>query len=400
MSTKLLANGLIILDEDRALEDGWLTLVQDQVNLTRNGQGELSVRLTPPVNADPGDYPFTITTGPQGGQLLPRVLTLSVLATPAVQLTTKEPTVKIGPFVFGSDVVFPISVESAGNADTSFRIAVKMPQNEATEGGPIGSGDVYESGSWRYLFDKEMETLRAPMAGQAPRPVPISLRVRRRGVWWFGFKEQHKLRVSAVPVTEPDNGGKTNNSLELIAVRTRPWPFPWPFLAALLLLFVLFQSGGPTDLSVSDAAYSNGNACWIVAPKDADSKDINMTWTSKSLALLRFTGAPQGQEDKPPVSEVKMLSGSYSGTVPVSTDHRDVIYHYRISRLLGGADQDILAHFIYTRASTPLQVTNGTTHGPLPGSNDNVTLTVPSSGYAGWISGTQRLRITDWTGGW
>jgi hypothetical protein len=371
-----------ILDEDRALEDGWLTLVQDQVNLTRNGQGELSVRLMPPINADPGDYPFTITTGPQGGQLLPRVLTLSVLATPAVQLTAKAKTIKIGPFPLGTDVVFPISVESAGNADTAFRISVKTPQNEATDGVSLGPGDIYESGPWRYLFDKEMETLRSPMAGQPPRPIPITLRVRRRGPWWFGAKEQHQFRVAAVPVTEPDNGGKTGNSLELTAVRSRPWLFPWPFWAALALMFALFQSGGPADFSVTDAAYSNGSACWIVSPKDSDNKQINMSWTSKSLALLRFTGSPQGQEDKPTISTSKMFSGSYTGTVPVSTDHRDVIYHYRLSRWFGGADQDITAHFIYTRTSTPLQVTNGTTHGPLPGGSDNVTLTVPASGYA------------------
>lgn len=371
-----------ILDEDRALEDGWLTLVQDQVNLTRNGQGELSVRLTPPMHADPGDYPFTITTGPQGGQLLPRVLILSVLATPAVQLMTKSTVMKVGPFPLGTDVVFPISVESAGNADTAFRISVKTPQNEGTDGVSLGPGDSYESGPWRYLFDKELETLKTTMAGQAPRPVPITLRVRRRGAWWFGAKEQHQFRVAAVPVTEPTNGGKTGNSLELTAVRSRFWLFPWPFWAALALLLALFQSGGPADLTVNDAAYCNGNACWVVAPKNSDNKQINMTWTSKSMALLKFTGTPQGQEDHPTVSKVQMFNGTYTGTVPVSTDHRDVIYHYHLSRLLGGADQDVLAHFIYTRTSTPLQVTNGTTHSPLPGGNDNVTLAVPSSGYA------------------
>ena len=143
-----------MLDEDRSLPDDWITLVQDQVNLTRNGQGDVSLRLSPPLNAEPGDYPFAVTLGPQGGILTPRSLTLTVQATPAVKLTTKEKSVKIGPI--GSFADFHLTAESAGNADTAFRVAVQPPPSDSdgSGAGPVPStgprsGATCSTKSWK-----------------------------------------------------------------------------------------------------------------------------------------------------------------------------------------------------------------------------------------------------------
>ncbi|MDQ2686572.1 MAG: hypothetical protein M3Y28_01765 [Armatimonadota bacterium] len=372
-----------ILDEDRSLEDGWLTLVQDQVNLTRNGTGELSFRLTPPENAEPGDYPLNITLGPQGGQLMSRALTLSMLATPAVELKTKTPSVKVGPAA--KFLEFPLSVENAGNADTAFRIAVKAPETDTpTDGAPTGSGDIYETPQWRYLFDKELESLRSPATGREPRPVPITLRVRPKGAWWFGFKQTHKFRVAAIPVTEPTNCGKPGNSLELTAIRSRWLPFPALFLLLLIPISMLFFSGGASDLTVTNAQYTqvntggdlNGNAYWVVEPTNSNTKPVHLTWEARPLALLRLTGSPVGQENNATVSRAVSSSGHFDDAQTVSSANRKLDYHYRISRLVGGADRDAVVHYIYTSSSTPLIVTTSNSATPIKG--NTLTLAVPS----------------------
>ena len=296
-----------ILDENRDLADGWLTLVQDQVNLTRNGSGELSVRLTPPEHADPADYPFMITLGPQGGVLTTRSITLSVMATPSVRLSAKNKVLKVGPLA--PFVEFPLAVENAGNADTAFRVSVKAPRTEDAAGGtPAGPGDLYETPQWRYLFDKELETLRSPAAGREPRPVPIIVRVRPKGIWWFGFKQSHQFRVAAVPVTEPNNGGKAGNTVDLTAIRSRYLPIPMLLLIPILLLILMFFSGGANDLSVTNPQFTEGNTYWIVEPKNSLSKELNLKWTARPLAMLRLTGTPEGA-DTPAVSKVQIGSG-------------------------------------------------------------------------------------------
>lgn len=398
-----------ILDEDRSLEDGWLTLVQDQVNLTRNGTGELSFRLTPPENAEPGDYPLSITLGPQGGQLMSRSLILSVLATPAVELKTKTPTVKVGPAA--KFLEFPLSVENAGNADTAFRIAVKAPETDApTDGAPTGSGDIYETPQWRYLFDKELESLRSPATGREPRPVPITLRVRPKGAWWFGFKQTHKFRVAAVPVTEPTNCGKPGNSLELTAIRSRWLPFPALFLLLLIPISMLFFSGGASDLTVTgvnNTQYTqvntggalNGNAYWIVEPTNSNTKPVHLAWEARPLALLRLTGSLVGQENQPTISRAVSGSGTFDDKQTVSSANPKLDFHYRLSRLVGGADRDAVVHYIYTSPNTPLIVTSSSSATPIKG--NTITLAVPSDSRKAaklvFKNGTtQQLRLNRW----
>ena len=70
----------------------------------------------------------------------------------------------------------------------------------------------------------------------------------------------------------------------------------------------------------------------------------------------------------------------------VSTSSRNVAYHYRVSRLIGGGDQDAIVHYIYTSQEAPLKITEGKTDQQVSGKD--ITLSVPPSGYA-------RLNITN-----
>ncbi len=383
-----------ILDEDRSLESDWITLVQDQVNLTRNGRGEVSVRLTPPLHAEPGEYPFLVTIGPQGGVLTPCALTLCVLAAPAVHVSAKEIVVKTGPFAPALD--FQLLVESAGNADTAFRIAVKATPAEAEAGtaeAPRGAGDLYETPQWRYLFDKEMETLRSPANGREPQPVPIRLRFRRKGIWWLGFRESHSVRIAAVPVTDAANGGKPGNTVRLTGVRWRLLPVPLFIAVPLLILALFLLSGGARTVDVAGTAYQgNDGRYWVVDPPGAK-KNITLNWTASWFALLRLT-ARTG--DTITTSKIRLGSGTFRDTVEVNGNDRRKDYEYRISRLIGGADQDNAVSFIYTMPGTPLKVIEGTTGSPLEGSV--VSLKVPEHGSAHLLlsnAATREYRL-DW----
>ena len=361
-----------VLDEDQSLPGDWITLVQDQVNLMRSGKGDVSLRLSPPLNAEPGDYPFSVTLGPQGGMLTPRALTLTVQATPAVKLTSKESAVRIGPMASFAD--FHLSIESAGNADTAFRVAV-LPPLAASDGGARDVKPVYDTPQWQYLFDKELETLRAPASRQAPRPVPIRLRLQRKGPWWFGFRETHQVRVAAVPVTDAANGGKPVNTVEVTATRLRFWPMPYLTLIPLFLILLLLGSSGASDLSVPDGKYqyhdSETNVYWVATP--GPKKDVSLEWDAPKTALLRLSGS---LGTNPVFSRTTLGGGAYADHITMNASDPSQDYNYQISRLVGGGDRSVAVRFVQTSLITPLGVQDTTrTPRPLPGTE--VTLLVP-----------------------
>jgi hypothetical protein len=286
-----------IVNEDGSLETGWIEIVQDSVYLTPNGQGMVSLRLKPPLSAAPGNYSFTVTVGPLGGILTPRHLTLAVLATPAVRLTAQEPTVSVGPWA--SAVEFSLAVESAGNADTAFRVSVKAPEAE-TDGkeAASGPGDLYETPQWRYLFDKELEDLRSPSPRRTPPAEPIRLRVCRRGWWLWGRRDSHTFRVAAIPVTDPTNGGKPGNIVELTAIRKRVLPFPALGLIPLFFLGVMMLSllsPGAERLWVTNSPHY-GNLYYVLLQEQATSSEPKPTvimparvrWDAPWFAWLRL----------------------------------------------------------------------------------------------------------------
>jgi hypothetical protein len=384
-----------ILDEDRSLDGAWLTSKQDQVNLTRNGRGELSIRVHPPANAEPGDYPFGITVGPQGGVLTQRNLVLSVQATPAVKVTAKANVVKVGGLT--KDVVFPLTVESIGNADTAFRIAVKaLPGGSETDGeeGPRGPGDVYETAQWRYVFDKELDTLRTPSSGQAPHPVAISLRIRRKGIWWFGGKETHTVRVAAVPVTEPGNGGKPGNSVELTAVRWRIVPFPYLLLLPILLIFMAFGSKGADTVALANSVWtassdtSNAAEYYVVrngsnftADNTGSGGTISDTlqWKAPPYALLRISMRDVTDSSVPTQTAYHLGGGSLPISAKVSNSLSNVEYDYTITNLSGGSGQEIDVHYVYNDDTVSMQLADNH-HRTYNGSSATIFVPPGSSG--------------------
>lgn len=286
-----------ILDEDGSLPPGWITLVKDQVNLTRNGRGEVSLRLKPPLDAQPGDYPFAVTVGPQGDALNSRLLTLTVAATPAVRLMAEKAQIKIGLFATAAD--FPLSVESVGNADTAFRIAVKAPP--VKQGEEIknvrGAEAIYETPQWRYLFDREVDSLRSSGAGRAPRPVTLRFRLQRRGAWWLGFQEAHTVILAAVPVTDPANGGKTENLVELTAIRRRLLPFPALFSLLLLIPLLLLLVVKASYLGVSNAYVAN-NVYYVLGTASAGKPLVaRLHWDAPFFAFVNVSATQNGNTE-------------------------------------------------------------------------------------------------------
>ena len=344
-----------VLDEDQSLPGDWITLVQDQVNLMRSGKGDVSLRLSPPLNAEPGDYPFCVTLGPQGGMLTPRALTLTVQATPAVKLTSKESVVRIGPMASFAD--FHLSIESAGNADTAFRVAV-IPSQVASDGEVRDTKPVYDTPQWQYLFDKELETLRAPASRQAPRPIPIRLRLQRKGPWWFGFRETHHVRVAAVPVTDPANGGKPVNTVEVTATRLRFWPMPYLTLVPLFVLMLMLGSGGASSLQVSNAKHF-GDIYYVLqadgvkedATKPAVPMSAKLDWDAPFYAPLVLKATTDNKTES-----VGFVHGQHTDQYSVTEYGQERTYS--VSRLLVAGDTSVTARFVPARTDRKLQLSS------------------------------------------
>jgi hypothetical protein len=233
-----------ILDEDRmaALPDGWLDRTQAQVNLTPNAEGEVFCLIIPPANARPGEYQFAVFIGTQHAERPEeRYYTLLIEATPAVKLAAKEQKKQAGPFSY--QATFPLTVANAGNSETAFRVAVRESKvvTDDDEEAQIPR-DIYESPAWTYQFDREVDNLKAPAQGRDLKPVEVSLHIKRRGPWWWGFQESHTATVAAVPVTDYANGGKEENLTQVTFRRWRLLPFPYIFLVPIILALLIIGS--------------------------------------------------------------------------------------------------------------------------------------------------------------
>lgn len=353
-----------VIEEDRSLDSTWITLVQDEVNLTKDEADELTVRLAPPIGARPGNYPFSVRFGPEGGALTPRNLTLYVQATPAVQLTVKEPLVKVGPF--WRYVEFGLAVESAGNADTAFRVAVKSPQATTDTDGSPRQDDIYETPRWRYLFDKELDNLESLTPTRPPKPRPVRLRLARKGIWWLGFRETHSMRVAAVPVTDPGNGDKPGNIADLTAVRWRPYPIPLFILLPLLLCSLLFFFGTAQNLIVDNPAYVGTDGTnYVVAqpPNGTGLVQTKLMWQAPPLALLRLAATGERYQSAPALARSPQ---TVDVTFPLG--QRSIYRVYEVDRLLGSGGPQARIKFIAARDDTPLALTDA----------NNVVLTAPT----------------------
>jgi len=263
-----------ILDEDRmaTLPEGWLDRTQAQVNITPNAEGEVFCLVTPPENARPGEYQFALFIGAQhAANPEERYYTLLIEATPAVKIAAKEPQKQAGPF--GHEATFPLVVSNAGNSETAFRVAVREPRAPADDDEEAQMPrELYETPNWTYGIDREVENLKAPAQGRELKPVDIRLRVKRRGPWWWGFQESHTATVAAVPVTDPTNGGKDENTAQVNLKRWRLLPFPYIFLIPIILAFMIAGSQA-WDLRVTNGLQEPGKNGYFVfgaVPMSAD----------------------------------------------------------------------------------------------------------------------------------
>lgn len=276
-----------ILDEDRMtpLPDGWLERTQAQINLTPNAEGEVFCLAVPPANAKPGEYPFALFIGAQHtDRPEERYYTLFIEATPAVKLTADLFAKQVGPFA--AEAVFPLAVANAGNSETAFRIAARAPLAGDDDAESAIPPVIYESQDWTYHFDKEVDNLKAPDQGRDPKPAKINLRIKRRGPWWWGMKESHTMTVAAVPVTDPANGNKTENTAQVTINRWRLLPFPYITLIPILL--VLFIAGSQVgNLRVTNGLQAAGSNDYYVfgqVPMTA-----HIAWNAFPLMPQRLT---------------------------------------------------------------------------------------------------------------
>jgi hypothetical protein len=120
---------------------------------------------------------------------------------------------------------------------------VREPQAQADDDAEAQlPRDIYETPNWTYQLDHEVDNLKAPAQGRDLKPVEVSLRVRRRGPWWWGFQESHTVNVAAVPVTDATNGAKDENLTQVTIKRWRLLPFPYIFLIPIILMLLLAGS--------------------------------------------------------------------------------------------------------------------------------------------------------------
>lgn len=372
-----------IIDHDHTpLIEEWIELSPDQINLPRNGKGELGFRLTPPLNARPGEYSFAVSYGRIGAAQTIRGLVLSVLPTPAVKLTTAVPAVKVGPFP--GNVDFELKVSGDGNADTAFRISAKEPLVAVGAAAKHGPDTLYETPEWRYLFNKEVDNVGVEQHSPNPKQATIQLRLQRKGIWWFGFQERHKVRVSAVPVTDPDNCGKTANVVELLATRWRLLPFPGMVLLPLLLLLFLLFSGGASELQVSKSDYQDKDDTYYIVDRRADKAlpmKIPLEWEASPWNILLLHGGIAGAK-APLINQAALGSGD--AAVNVRFDANFPQYEFFVNRIWGGgAVRRVKVNLVQTYDARQLKLTaqtGGSTVPLEPNDKGEITLRVPPSG--------------------
>jgi hypothetical protein len=357
----------------------WIELTPDQASLPRNGTGRLGMRIAVPLTARPGDYSFAVFIGPVGGTQTTRGLVLSVLPTPAVKLAATVALVKVGPFARPVD--FELKVSGDGNADTAFRIAVKTPQSAELVAGHSALSDRYETEKWRYLFDKELDNVGVEEHSHYPKRANIKLRVVRKGIWWFGFTENHRFHAAAVPVTEPTNCGKTANRVELTAMRWRLLPFPPFLLIPLFLFFFMIAAGGASEISVTNSIYQAEDGRYWVAAK-GEKVTVQTEWEASPWDLVRLTGQVG---TKAYLNQIKLGGGTYTDTVELPSTEKQFEEHtYQVAAPWGGAARSVTAVLVRTFDEKLLRLSESTNNGPtipvIPDESGSITLKVPQKG--------------------
>ncbi len=346
-----------VLQEDRALPSDWIRLVQDQVNVTPNGTGELRVLLTPPKSAEPANYPFTLSSGPYGMALTPCGLILNVQAVPSVSLRSKESASTTGPF--GRNCDFELTVENSGNADSAYRVSVKDPQVDRDEYGvPTAPDDLHEVPHWRYLFDRELDSLVTPSSAKTRQPNVHRLRLHRRGVWWLGWKESHRVRVAAFPVTDPANGKKTGNAIDVTAKRWRIFPLPWFLMAPLTIAALVLLGSGSGPIIVTNAFDGEGDQKYILGsdkPEATGEMAVLAEWDAPIYAWLSVTKTEDGRS-----SSIDEASKTTIADKVAVTDYGDKkVVEYSVRPVLLPSGQRATVRFVPQKSDDILRLFAG-----------------------------------------
>ncbi len=372
-----------VLQEDRSLAADWISLVRDQVNVTAGGSGDVALLLKPPVGAEPGGYPLTASFGLMGQPLASCYLTLQVMPVPAVSLAA--PKASNGVFApLSRFVPFDLKVASNGNTDTAYRVAVT--EENADEEGVTRLRESYETPAWRYVFDKEIASLVSPRAGAPATAIVHRLRIVRKGVWWLGWRERHRVNVRAIPVTDPANGAKTGNVATLVASRWRILPLPAFVMLPLAALGVVLLSSGASDFRVTNAKQGDDGTYYVVGTPNAGSQqEVHLRWSAPFYALLRLNRVQEGASQTVPAGR-----GEAKDAPTVAEYGQAQRTGYEIGPRLVGGSEGVAVRFVPTRTQGKLALSAGLGEAKAETVGDekvkvaarDVTVSVPRSGSA------------------
>lgn len=221
----------------------WIVPLRPQVRVEPNDENDLGFCIVLPEArlAPPGRYELAVTYGSQQSTQHDEILLyLTVEPELAIRVTCETPQISVGPL--GRVAKGEVLVSNQGNASTAYRLAVSDNSVES-ELQPI---DASSGGTWDYTVDWELSDSNYQKDAKSR---VHGLTVRRKGIWWFGFKESRKVAIAAQPVTAPAGRNLSKTQIDVSFWRLLPvsWLI-WVPLVALALLWPRSSMPSPVKL--------------------------------------------------------------------------------------------------------------------------------------------------------
>ncbi len=345
----------------------WINLEQQIVSIDPDANGYVSCLLEPPHNARAGSYRFQVRYGVLGEPPTQVSLTLSVGAVPSVGIAVKQAKVSVGPF--GRNVDFDVKVQNPSNADTAYRLAIKDPEAQYDrDGEPVGNDNLYETPKWRFLVDRELDTVESPRPDRPSQPVDHRVRAYRRGVWWFGWVESIKATLAAVPVTDAKNASVPGNASEIVAKRWRLFPLPWFLMVPLAIVLFILVGSAPSKLRVTNALVGDDNVAYILGDAHSDvafdvPMKVQIEYDAPGYAMV---GASKVQRDvTSPVGGTGHNTVTDNAVVPKNSYGSEQTTTYFVRSKFFGGGESVTVRFVPLRTENILAVADSTGR-PLP----------------------------------